>query len=41
MPTRVHLSGDVRALFRKTKIDYVVEWFDYTKIPNPNSQSRK
>jgi hypothetical protein len=41
MPTRVHLSGDVRALFRKTKIDYVVEWFDYTKIPNPHSQSRK
>ena len=32
MPTRVHLSGDVRALFRKTKIDYVVEWFDYRRV---------
>jgi len=42
MPTRVHLSGDVRALFRKTKIDYVVEWFDYQRMPTqlatPNSQ---
>jgi hypothetical protein len=37
MPTRVHLSGDVRALFRKTKIDYVVEWFDYEKL-SPDSQ---
>jgi hypothetical protein len=32
MPTRVHLSGDVRALFRKTKIDYVIEWFDYRRL---------
>jgi hypothetical protein len=38
MPTRIHLSGDVRALFRKTKIDYVVEWFDYEKLPTANSQ---
>lgn len=38
MPTRVQLSGDVRALFRKTKIDYVVEWFDYRKIPTSNAQ---
>jgi hypothetical protein len=29
MPTRVNLTGDVRALFRRTKIDYSVEWFDY------------
>jgi hypothetical protein len=41
MPTRVHLSGDVRALFRKTKVDYVVEWFDYRKLPTSNSQSPK
>ena len=41
MPTRVHLSGDVRALFRKTKIDYVVEWFDYQKLPTTNSQLPK
>lgn len=33
MPTRVHLSGDVRALFRKAKIDYIVEWFDYRRLP--------
>jgi hypothetical protein len=38
MPTRVHLSGDVRALFRKTKIDYVIEWFDYRKLPTSDSQ---
>jgi hypothetical protein len=29
MPTRLTLTGDVRALFRKTKIDHVIEWFDY------------
>jgi hypothetical protein len=29
MPTRLSLSGDVRALFRRAKIDHVVEWFDY------------
>jgi hypothetical protein len=29
MPTRVTLSGDVRALFRKTRIDHVIEWYDY------------
>ena len=29
MPTRLTLTGDVRALFRRTKIDHVVEWFDY------------
>jgi len=41
MPTRVHLSGDVRALFRKTKIDYVVEWFDYRKLPASSSRLPK
>jgi hypothetical protein len=29
MPIRLTLTGDVRALFRKARIDYVVEWFDY------------
>jgi hypothetical protein len=29
MPTRVKLTGDVRSLFRRTKIDYSLEWFDY------------
>ena len=29
MPTRVKLSGDIRALFRRARIDYAVEWFDY------------
>jgi hypothetical protein len=29
MPTEVKLSGDIRALFRRTKIDYAIEWFDY------------
>jgi hypothetical protein len=29
MPTSVKLTGDVRALFRRTKIDFAVEWFDY------------
>jgi hypothetical protein len=32
MPTRVTLSGDVRALFRKTRIDHVIEWYDYRSI---------
>lgn len=31
MPTRLTLQGDVRALFRKARIDHVVEWFDYRK----------
>jgi len=39
MPTHLKLSGEVRALFRRAKIDYVVEWFDYQQIPNPESQS--
>lgn len=41
MPTRVHLSGDVRALFRKTKIDYVVEWVDYRRLPTSKSHLPK
>jgi len=32
MPTRVRLTGEVRALFRKANIDYDVEWFDYQKL---------
>jgi hypothetical protein len=38
MPTHLKLSGDVRALFRKTKIDYVVDWYDYRKLPAANSE---
>jgi hypothetical protein len=33
MPTRLTLSGDVRALFRRAKIDHLVEWFDYRRVP--------
>jgi hypothetical protein len=33
MPTKLTLTGDVRALFRKAKIDHVIEWFDYRPIP--------
>jgi hypothetical protein len=32
MPTRLTLTGNVRALFRKAHIDYVVEWFDYHRV---------
>ena len=32
MPIRVTLSGDVRALFRKTRIDHVIEWYDYRSM---------
>jgi hypothetical protein len=35
MPTRVKLNGEARALFRKMKIDFLVEWFDYERIPTP------
>jgi hypothetical protein len=31
MPTRLTLTGDIRALFRKAKIDHVVEWFEYRR----------
>ena len=33
MPTRLTLTGDVRALFRKAKIDHEIEWFDYRRNP--------
>lgn len=33
MPVRVSLKGTVRALFRKAHIDYLIEWFDYRRIP--------
>jgi hypothetical protein len=33
MPTRATFTGEGRALlFRKLKIDYSVEWFDYKKM---------
>jgi len=32
MPTRIRLGGEVRALFRKTKLDIAVDWFDYQKM---------
>jgi hypothetical protein len=32
MPSRLTLNGDVRALFRKARLDHVVEWFDYRAI---------
>jgi hypothetical protein len=32
MPVSVKLGGQARALFRRTKIDYSVEWFDYRKL---------
>ncbi|HEX6164407.1 MAG TPA: hypothetical protein VFZ31_13645 [Vicinamibacterales bacterium] len=33
MPTRLTLRGDVRAIFRRARIDHVVEWFDYRAMP--------
>ncbi|MBY0494983.1 MAG: hypothetical protein K2Y23_12280 [Cyanobacteria bacterium] len=33
MPTKLTLRGDVRAIFRKARIDHVVEWFDYRPLP--------
>jgi hypothetical protein len=38
MPTRIKLDGEIRALFRRTKLDFSIEWFDYQKITDPNSQ---
>jgi type II secretory pathway component PulJ len=35
MPTRLSLVGDVRALFRKARIEYVVEWTDYRRLAEP------
>ena len=33
MPMRVTLTGDIRALFRRARIEYLVEWFDYRRVP--------
>jgi hypothetical protein len=33
MPTRLTLTGEFRALFRRARIDHVVEWFDYRRLP--------
>jgi hypothetical protein len=33
MPTKLTLTGEFRALFRRARIDHVVEWFDYRKSP--------
>lgn len=33
MPVRLKLSGEVRALFRRAKIEHLVEWFDYRSMP--------
>jgi hypothetical protein len=38
MPTIIKLNGEARALFRKVKVDFMVEWFDYEKLPNPTLQ---
>ena len=37
MPTRLTLSGDIRALFRRATIKHVIEWSDYREIGNPPS----
>jgi len=39
MPTRVKLDGEARALFRKMKMDFLVEWFDYERI-DPNAPTQ-
>jgi len=33
MPTRLTMRGEVRAIFRKARIDHIVEWFDYRRMP--------
>ena len=33
MPTRLTLTGEFRALFRRARIEHVVEWFDYRMSP--------
>lgn len=35
MPTRLTLTGEFRALFRKARIAHVVEWFDYRSTTPP------
>ena len=39
MPTRVKLDGEARALFRKMKIEFLVEWFDYERLSTPDVQT--
>jgi hypothetical protein len=38
MPTRVKLDGEARALFRRTKLDFLVEWFDYRRMSTATGQ---
>lgn len=33
MPTKLTLTGEFRALFRRARIEHVVEWFDYRMRP--------
>ena len=40
MPIHVKFTGDIRALFRKATINYVVEWYDYKRIASPASLLR-
>ena len=35
MPTRLTLSGDIRALFRKATLKHVIDWTDYRHIGKP------
>ncbi len=37
MPTNVKFTGEIRALFRKARIEYVIEWFDYRRVEDPLS----
>ena len=39
MPTRVKFQGEARALFRKAKIDYQIDWFDYQRLPATFTQN--
>jgi len=35
LPTSIRLSGDGRAmLFRKLRVDHLIEWFDYRRVPS-------
>ncbi|MGH9350185.1 MAG: hypothetical protein ACRD26_23270 [Vicinamibacterales bacterium] len=40
MPTDVRFTGEMRALFRKARIDYAVEWFDYRRRLTTDAESR-
>jgi hypothetical protein len=33
MPTRLTLKGSARVLFRTARIDHLVEWSDYRRLP--------